>query len=617
MNFGDTEMGRTAQDLPVIAKAHPFDSQKDEKIDSIATESKLNPGSTVSAIKEFWASLAEGDDEAEVQVTKDDYVKWGFLDTSASFVDNYFHVTDRGSSILTEFIGGMTTFLSMSYIMILNGIIIGGPFNTGISLNGVFFATTLSAGLFTTAMGLFVNVPVALAPGMGLNGFFATIAPTCPQNLTGDINGIPCDTWGVSSLPWSDAMGAVFLSGFIYLFFTFTGLRSMLFIAVPKSLRAAITVGIGFFITIIGLKIGQITRITEAGFGLANAIPLGNCVFAPDGAVQFCANSVDLDYAGYEMGIAHFPENSAARIAVLGLVFLSGLEVLNIPGGIIIAIILATFVGINYMNCGTLASGNTAGCVTDLSIWTQPGGPIFPVDVQDIPSGRLTFKYVNTAFFWQVVWTFLFVELFDSFGTLTGIMTRCGFMNGTSPEDVKKDMARINRAMIVDGCGLWLGGIIGGNSITCFVESNTGIEAGARTGLASVFTGFAFLLSLAFLFPFIAIIPSAATTCALVMVGVHSLKGVNDINFDDLIDQLSAFMTIAIMGFTYSIANGICAGFIFFSWMRAVRWIQFQASVRFNRPKIAPRAGLETDFPHPLMVVISVFMACRFAFLNV
>jgi AGZA family xanthine/uracil permease-like MFS transporter len=259
----------------------------------------------------------------------------------------------------------------------------------------------------------------------------------------------------------------------------------MLFVAVPKSLRAAITIGIGFFITIIGLKIGQITRVTLADFGLANAIPLGNCVFAPDGSVEFCANSVDLDFAGYEIGIAHFQENQTARIAVLGLVFVSGLECLNIPGSIIIAIILTTFVGINYMNCGTVADGSAIGCVTDLSIWTQPGGPVFPVNVKDIPSGRLTFRYAHTPFFWQSVWTFLFVELFDSFGTLTGIMTRCGFMNG----DPKKDMARFNRAMIVNGCGLWLGAIIGGNSITSFVESNTGIEAGARTGLASTFTG--------------------------------------------------------------------------------------------------------------------------------
>lgn len=147
-------------------------------------------------------------------------------------------------------------------------------------------------------------------------------------------------------------------------------------------------------------------------------------------------------------------------------------------------------------------------------------------------------------------------------------MTRAGFMKG----DPQKAMARVNRAMCVDGMGLWLGGIIGANSITCYIESNTGIEAGARTGLASVVTGCAFLLSLCFVAPFVAIIPDAATTCALVMVGVYSLDGVREINFDDIIDQLSAFFCIATMGYTYSIANGICTSFIFYTWMKVIRW---------------------------------------------
>lgn len=173
----------------------------------------------------------------------------------------------------------MTTFFAMCYIMVLNGVIIGGPYNTGLDPQGVFFSTTVAAGTFTTLMGLFVNVPVALAPGMGLNGFFATIALTCQANPTGDINGPHCDSWGVSTLPWSDAMGAVFISGIFYIFFTVTGLRAMLFHAVPKSLRASISVGIGFFITIIGLTIGQITRVQLLNWGLASIIPApyGDC----------------------------------------------------------------------------------------------------------------------------------------------------------------------------------------------------------------------------------------------------------------------------------------------------------------------------------------------------
>ena len=187
--------------------------------------------------------------------------------------------------------------------------------------------------------------------------------------------------------------------------------------------------------------------------------------------------------------------------------------------------------------------------MTNLYIWGQKGGPDFVVKTNDIPSGKLTFKYASKPYFWDCVWTFLFVEMFDSFGTLTGIMTRAGFMKG----DPEAAMSRVNRAMCVDGFGLWIGAIIGSNSITCFVESNTGVEAGARTGIASLVTGGAFLLSLAFVAPFVEIIPDAATTCALVMVGVHSLAGAADINYGDLIDQMTAFLCIATMGFTYSV----------------------------------------------------------------
>ena len=502
----------------------------------------------------------------------------------------------------------MTTFFSMCYILALNGIIIS---NTGITKSAAFFSTAIASGGFTFMMGLLVNVPVALAPGMGLNGYFNTIGRACPGiNDTGSIDGTPCPNWGTSSLPWSDAMGAVFLSGWIYLFFTFTGLRSMLFQAVPPSLRASITIGIGFFITIIGLKIGQITAIVVQDFALQY-----NLIQDAANCGSGTCNSVALNFAWYDNAIVNFTSNPAARIAVLGLVFVSALEMLKVRGSIILSICAATLIGINYTNCTSLdvAGDDTTHCVTNLNIWNQPPNKIpWIVDVTDITSGRLTFKYANTPIFWEAVWTFLFVELFDSFGTLTGIMTRAGFMKG----DPEKAMTRVNRAMLIDGWGLWLGAIIGSNSITCFIESNTGVEAGARTGLASIVTGSAFFLCLLFMYPFVAIIPDAATTCALVMVGVFSLSAVKDINFDDIVDQLTAFFTIATMGFTYSIANGICAGFIFFSWMRTVRWIQLKVCTLINRPAWGPKEGLETDLPHPLMYVMAAFMAVRFKYLN-
>lgn len=197
-------------------------------------------------------------------------------------------------------------------------------------------------------------------------------------------------------------------------------------------------------------------------------------------------------------------------------------------------------------------------------------------------------------------------------GTLTGIMTRAGFMEG----DPEVAMQKVNRAMMVDGSGLWLGAIIGSNSITCFIESNTGIEAGARTGLASIVTGSAFLLCLLWVFPFISIIPDAATTCALVMVGVFSLSSIQHVNFNDIVDSVTAFLTIAIMGFTYSIANGISIGFIFFTWMRTLRWVQFKVCTYLNKPEYGPKEGLETDLPHPLMTVMGIFMVFRFKYLG-
>jgi len=277
--------------------------------------------------------------------------------------------------------------------------------------------------------------------------------------------------------------------------------------------------------------------------------------FAAPTNIAFCNTPVDLNFATYDLGMVNFNQHAEPRIAVLGLLLVPFFLILGSRSAIIISIVLCTFLGINYgvalhHNGWMSGSGKGKGsglsykpgsvsAVTNLESWyaydnlryKTPGlsaddklrasNSFFLPHMESIPSGRLTFKYARTPIFWEAVWTFLFVELFDSFGTLTGIMTRAGFMKG----DPEKAMTRINRAMCVDGLGLWLGSIIGSNSITCYIESNTGVEAGARTGLASIVTGSAFLLSLLFIGPFVAVIPDAATTCALVMVGVYSLEG--------------------------------------------------------------------------------------------
>jgi len=384
-------------------------------------------------------------------------------------------------------------------------------------------------------------------------------------------------------LPFTDALGAVFLSGWFYWFFTLTGLRGMLFQAVPPSLRSAITVGIGFFITMIGLKIGQITDIRMKSW----AIPIvyGKCNYSS--ANKACANSVDVFFSYYDNLIANFYDTPAARLSVLGIAFVAVFETLKIPGAIITSIALTTLIGINYMDLQhTCHSVHDTLCVTRLDgddLVQKDGGHgwahganakyFFIVDVADIPSGRLSFYYANTAFFWDCVWTFLFVELFDSFGTITAVFDRCGFIK----VDPERAMDRVNRAMIIDGMSLWIGGIIGANSVTCYIESITGVEAGAKTGLASVVTGCAFWLSLLFVKPFVGIIPDAATCCALVMVGVHSLKNITGVNFNDIIDQMAAFLTIATMVFIFIylliLKLILLIGLHLFHCKRYLRWI--------------------------------------------
>jgi adenine/guanine/hypoxanthine permease len=320
----------------------------------------------------------------------------------------------------------------------------------------------------------------------------------------------------------------------------------------------------------------------------------------------------DVPFWDYDIGQSNLNLYPTARIAVLGLVFVSFFMTLRVPGAVIISIVLTTFCGINYHGDSKTTFVSGVAAVTPLGDWAQPGGPLFLPDIDDIPSGKLTFSAANTPIFWEIVWTFLFVELFDSFGTLIATLSRAGLM-----KDEKLGNELVNRAMAVDGFGLTIGAIIGSNSITCYIESQTGISAGARTGFASFITGACFLLSLLFVAPFVLIIPDAATACALVIVGVLSMEGVKDINWEDFNEAFASFVTIAFMGFTYSIANGICAGFISWSFLQIVRWgYEYIVHKVVKKPAYALPAGTDCTFPHPLMIVFSIFMVFRYRYLG-
>jgi AGZA family xanthine/uracil permease-like MFS transporter len=502
--------------------------------------------------------------------------------------------------------GGWTTFFTIAYVLVSNPYVLH---NTGIPTNGVFFSSVLASGVFTIVMGVVTNLPIVIGPSLGLNVYFGELARTCEQNPKGLLDGYPCDTWGVTTLPWSDALGAVYLSGWLYLGFTVTGFRGYLYDAIPRSFRAAISVGTGFFLFYQGLVIGQITRVSVASRYIPLLLDEAACDTNADGV----CNTVNLGQRWYNIGVVNFSEVPAARIAVVGICIAAVLELYSFRASLIIAIWGATLIGISYYECRSTRAYDDdyfTPCVTDLSLWSgQPSKIPFLVNWTHNPAGKLTFKYANTTLFWNAVFTFLYFELFDSYGAIEAIVTKLGLTNNHPTVAVD----RINRAMFVDGVSVWLGSIIGANSLNVYIESNTGVQKGARTGLASIVTGCSLMLCLLFLNPFVSIIPPAATTGALCIVGVYSMLEYKNIDFKDYILRISCFLTIATMGFTFSITIGISVGIIFYCWLQILA-VTAKKTIGWDMAEIRP--GTKVEWPHFFLILLAIFAACRFSFLG-
>lgn len=401
---------------------------------------------------------------------------------------------------------GLTTFMTMAYILAVNPIILTP---TGLDWTAVFLATALAAGIFTIAMGLFVNFPVALAPGMGLNAYFASVVIAS----------------AATDQPISPAMGltAVFISGIIFIILTVTQIRQMLLTAVPDSLKHAITVGIGLFITVVGLKNSGLMTIAVSSF---TDIKAGD--FTPVSGSETV------------MGLGSFTDGSVV-LTVVALLLIGILMVLRVPGAILWGILGTTVIGI--------ISGvvDVKEALTDKT-WVP--------DFSKLNFWHFDFAGVFDVGLVTVILTFTFVELFDTFGTLVGTANRAGIMK--NPEEGKK---KVGKAMFVDAIGVSGGAILGTSTVTAFVESSAGVAQGGRTGLTAVTTGICFLLAI-FLSPLVALVPGAATAAALIIVGVLMMQSVKEIDFSDLVYAIPAFFIIAFMPFTYSIANGISFGIV-------------------------------------------------------
>ena len=399
-----------------------------------------------------------------------------------SILERTFKLAENNTTIRKELTAGLITFLTMSYILIVNPSILS---TTGMDKDALFTSTALAAIFATLVMALYAKLPIAQAPGMGLNAFFAFTI---------------CGAMGYS---WQFALTAVFIEGLIFILLTFFNVRELIVKSIPKVLKDAIPVGIGLFITLIGLK--------NAGIVVANPSTL--------------------------LALGDFSQHSV-WIAFLGLLVTAILFVRNINGSILIGIVVATLFG--------LILGDVK--LPETSIISLPPSitPIF---------AQFEWDHIFSLNMVIVVFTLLFVNLFDTVGTLIGVISKTGLAdeNGNFPQ--------MKKALFADALGTTVGSILGTSTITAYVESASGVASGGRTGLTSVSTALMFVLAL-FFAPLFLMVPAAATSPALIIVGLFMISSVVKINFSDMSNGLPAFLTIAFMPFTYSIAEGIVFGML-------------------------------------------------------
>jgi adenine/guanine/hypoxanthine permease len=439
-----------------------------------------------------------------------------------SRLDRFFAISARGSTVGRELRGGVVTFFTMAYIIVLNPIILSQAVDeTGSYLGGsgqaqafvlVAAATALVAGVVTILMGLIANFPLALAAGLGLNAFVAfTIA---------------------SQMTWADAMGLIVLEGLIILVLVLTGFRLAVFTAVPSGLKAAIAAGIGLFITLVGLVDAGIVRSTGAA-----APPIG---------------------LGIDNNLMGWP----VLVFCLGLLLTLTLYLRGVKGALLIGIIVTTVIAIVVEEIAEIGPTVVNGEVVDPTAWNL-NVPAVPDKVFDSPDFGLLGEFslfgsfesagvVTAALF---LFTLLLADFFDTMGTMTAIGAEAGL------NDEEGMPPRSQQILVVDSVAAAAGGAASVSSNTSYIESAAGVGEGARTGLASVVTGVLFLLATVTT-PLVSVIPNEAATPALVIVGFLMMSQVRHIDWTNLEIAIPAFLTIALMPFTYSITAGIGAGFI-------------------------------------------------------
>ncbi|SEH33274.1 putative MFS transporter, AGZA family, xanthine/uracil permease [Methylobacterium sp. 275MFSha3.1] len=395
------------------------------------------------------------------------------------FLERTFRLAEHGTSVRTEVLAGLTTFLTMAYIVFINPSILG---DAGMPRGAVFVATCLVAALGSLIMALWANYPIALAPGMGLNAYFTYVVV---QQL---------------GFSWQAALGAVFISGVCFLIVTLTGLRALIVEGIPRSMRIAITVGIGLFLAIIALKNAGLVAASPATF--------------------------------VTLGDLHKPE---AILAVLGFLMVAVLSARKVRAALLSSILTVTALSFVF-------AGNTFQGIVSLPPSIAP--TLFALDIPGALSAGLL----------HVILVLFLVELFDATGTLMGVASRAGLLT-----DGK--MRRLDRALMADSVSVFAGSLLGTSSTTAYLESASGVEEGGRTGLTAATVAVLFLACL-FFAPLAGAVPAYATAPALFYVACLMLRELVELDWDDITEVVPACVTALLMPFTYSIATGVSCGFI-------------------------------------------------------
>ena len=405
------------------------------------------------------------------------------------FLEKTFKLTENNTNVRTEILAGVTTFMTMAYIIIVNPQILSA---TGMDIGALFTATCLSAAVATIVMAFHANYPFALAPGMGLNAFFAFTV----------VLGM-----GYS---WEFALTAVLIEGIIFILLTLFNIREAIINCIPMSIKHGVSVGIGLFIAFIGLS--------NAGI-----------------IVGYEATKVTLG----DMG------SPAVLLALMGLVITGVLLAKKVRGALLWGIFATAVIGI------------------PMGVTPMPTGFMSAPPSLSPIAFKFDFSQVFTMDMFVVVFTFLFVDLFDTVGTLVGVSTKAKML------DKDGKLPRAKQALLADAIGTTFGAMVGTSTVTTYVESASGALEGGRTGLTALTTGALFLVALLFS-PILTIVPGAATAPALILVGLFMLSPIKDVNFDDYTEAIPAFMTIIMMPLTYSIAHGIVFGILAYVFLKVL-----------------------------------------------